>query len=104
MVRSPESLIKESKIGYGWKQINFSVHTNINDVIKEIIQKNGSIGRMSNQVKNYFELKRDDIVIVPLGKKIAIAKVIGTKNYDPQFKGGHGANQINVEFLEKMEK
>ncbi|WP_180027658.1 restriction endonuclease [Acinetobacter sp. YH16032] len=101
MVRSPESLIKENRIGYGWKQVNFSLHQNIKTVIQEIIEKNGSIGRMTNQVKNYFELKSEDIVIVPLGKKIAIAKVIGTKKYDPLFKGGHGANQIDVEFFRK---
>ncbi len=101
MVRSPESLIKENKIGYGWKQVNFSAHQEIKELIKEIIEKNGSIGRMTNQVKNYFELKSEDIVIVPLGKKIAIAKVIGTKNYDPLFKGGHGANQIDVKFFRK---
>lgn len=101
MVRSLESLIKENKIGYGWKQINFSAHEEIKSLIVEIIKKNGSIGRMTNQVKNYFELKNEDIVIVPLGKKIAIAKVIGTKNYDSQFKGGHGANQIDVEFFRK---
>lgn len=101
MVRSPESLIKENKIGYGWKQVNFSAHQEIKELIKEIIEKNGSIGRMTNQVKNYFELKNEDIVIVPLGKKIAIAKVVGTKNYDPLFKGGHGANQIDVKFFRK---
>lgn len=101
MVRSPESLIKENKIGYGWKQINFSAHKNIKSVIEEIIEKNGSIGRMTNQVKNYFEIKSEDIVVVPLGRKIAIAKVVGTKHYDPSFNEGHGANQVEVEFFRK---
>lgn len=104
MVRSPESLIKENKIGYGWKQINFANHVNADSLIKEIIQKNGSIGRMTNQVKNYFNLKQDDIVIVPLGKRIAIATVVGEKFFDPLFTGGHGANQISVEFFKKDNK
>lgn len=104
MVRSPESLIKENKIGYGWKQINFSTHNNVNSLIKDIIEKNGSIGRMTNQVKNYFNLKQDDIVIVPLGKSIAIAKVLGEKFFEPSFTGGHGANQIKVEFFRKDNK
>ena len=101
MVRSPEKLINENKIGYGWKQINFSAHNDTKTVIQEIIEKNGSIGRMTNQVKNYFEIKKGDIVIVPVGKKIAIAQVKGTKYYDDLFKGGHGANQIDVEFFKK---
>lgn len=104
MVRSPESLIKDNKIGYGWKQINFASHDNINSLIKEIIDKNGSIGRMTNQVKNYFNLRKDDIVIVPLGKSIAIAKVIGEKFFEPSFTEGHGANQVRVEFFRKENK
>lgn len=104
MVRSPESLINDNKIGYGWKQINFASHDNINSLIKEIIDKNGSIGRMTNQVKNYFNLREDDIVIVPLGKSIAIAKVIGEKLFEPLFTRGHGANQVRVEFFRKGNK
>lgn len=104
MVRSPEALINENKIGYGWKKINFASHDNINSVIKEIIDINGSIGRMTNQVKNYFNLKKDDIVIVPLGKSIAIAKVLGEKFFESSFTGGHGANQIRVEFFRKENK
>lgn len=104
MVRSPESLINDNKIGYGWKQINFASHDNINSLIKEIIDKNGSIGRMTNQVKNYFNLREDDIVIVPLGKSIAIAKVIGKKLFEPLFTRGHGANQVRVEFFRKGNK
>jgi len=104
MVRSPEALINDNKIGYGWKKINFASHDNINSLIKEIIDTNGSIGRMTNQVKNYFNLKKDDIVIVPLGKSIAIAKVLGEKLFEPSFTGGHGANQIRVEFFRKENK
>jgi restriction system protein len=104
MVRSPEVLINENKIGYGWKQINFASHDNINSLIKEIIVLNGSIGRMTKQVKNYFNLKKDDIVIVPLGKSIAIARVSGEKFFDSSFTGGHGANQIRVEFFRKDNK
>ncbi|HJF28034.1 MAG TPA: restriction endonuclease [Acinetobacter lwoffii] len=104
MVRCPESLIKDNKIGYGWKQINFASHDNINSLIKEIIDKNGSVGRMTNQVKNYFNLRKDDIVIVPLGRSIAIAKVIGEKLFEPSFTGGHGANQVRVEFFRKDNK
>ena len=104
MVRSPEVLINENKIGYGWKQINFASHDNINSLIKEIIDLNGSIGRMTKQVKNYFNLKNDDIVIVPLGKSITIARVSGEKFFDSSFTGGHGANQIRVEFFRKDNK
>ncbi|MFB6330547.1 restriction endonuclease [Acinetobacter variabilis] len=104
MVRSPEILIKDNKIGYGWMHVNFSAHEEIKSLIKDIIEKNGSIGRMTNQVKNYFSLKNGDIVIVPLGKKIAIGRVLGQKYYDPLFKGGHGANQVTVDFFKKENK
>jgi restriction system protein len=59
---------------------------------------------MTKQVKNYFNLKKDDIVIVPLGKSIAIARVSGEKFFDSSFTGGHGANQIRVEFFRKDNK
>ncbi len=84
--------------------VNFSAHEEIKSLIKDIIEKNGSIGRMTNQVKNYFSLKNGDIVIVPLGKKIAIGRVLGQKYYDPLFKGGHGANQVTVDFFKKENK
>lgn len=101
MVRSPKSLINENKIGYGWKHINFSAHNEDKGVIKEIIEKNGTIGRMKNQVKSFFNLKENDIVIVPVGKSIVIGVVDGQKKYDPEFKGGYGANQININFFKK---
>ncbi|CAM4305254.1 restriction endonuclease [Acinetobacter pragensis] len=101
MVRSPEALITESKIGYGWKHINFSEHENTKSLIKEIIDKNGSIGRMKNQVINFFSLKEEDIVLVPVRKSVIIAKVLGGKFYECDFRSGHGANQIMVEYFKK---
>ena len=49
-------------------------------------------------------MKKDDIVIVPLGKNIAIAKVLGEKLFESSFTDGHGANQIRVEFFRKENK
>lgn len=98
MVRSPK-LIKNNQIGYGWNIVDFSQFDNITDLIKQGF-KGVDVGRQTNQIKRYFNLKEGDYVIVPFSGTIAIAEVIGQKSHYPITEGiQYGENRISVRYL-----
>lgn len=98
LVRSP-NLIKESQIGYGWGNVNFSDF----DTFKDLIEKGFAginRGRQTNQIKRFFNLKKGDYVIVPFSGSFAIAEVIGQKSHYPVMKDvPYGENRISVRYL-----
>lgn len=98
LVRSP-NLIKESQIGYGWGSVNFSDFDNFKDLmVKGFAEKD--IGRQTNQIKRFFNLKKGDYVIVPFSGSFAIAEVIGKKSHYPVIEGiPYGENRISVRYL-----
>lgn len=98
MVRSPK-LIKNNQIGYGWGNVNFSKFDNSTDLMKQGF-KDIDVGRQTNQIKRYFNLKEGDYVIVPFSGTIAIAEVIGEKSHQPTTEGiQYGENRISVRYL-----
>ena len=98
MVRSPK-LIKNNQIGYGWGNVNFSQFDNTTDLLKQGF-KGVDVGRQTNQIKRYFNLKEGDYVIVPFSGTIAIAEVIGAKSHYPITEGiQYGENRISVRYL-----
>jgi len=78
-MRSPRELIKADKIGYGWKKVDFSKYDNAEEILKQL-----NAGRRKNQIKRFFNLKKGDIVLVPLHCSIALGVVIGKKSYDEE--------------------
>ena len=98
MVRSPK-LITDNQIGYGWNIVDFSQFDNTSDLINQGF-KGVNVGRQTNQIKRYFNLKQSDYVIVPFSGTIAIAKVIGQKSHYPITEGIlYGENRISVRYL-----
>lgn len=98
MVRSPK-LIKNNQIGYGWGNVDFSQFDNTTDLLKQGF-KGVDVGRQTNQIKRYFNLKKGDYVIVPFSGTIAIAEVIGAKSHYPITEGiQYGENRISVRYL-----
>ncbi len=98
MVRSPK-LIKNNQIGYGWGNVDFSKFDNSTDLMKQGF-KDVDVGRQTNQIKRYFNLKEGDYVIVPFSGTIAIAEVIGERSHYPITKGiQYGENRISVRYL-----
>ena len=78
LVRSARELINQNQIGYGWENINFSIYSSDEDLIEDGFKKQGyNLGRKTKQIKRYFNLKKDDIVIVPVSGAIAIGIVKG---------------------------
>lgn len=98
MVRSPK-LIKNNQIGYGWGNVDFSRFDNSTDLMKQGF-KDVDVGRQTNQIKRYFNLKEGDYVIVPFSGTIAIAEVIGERSHYPITEGiQYGENRISVRYL-----
>lgn len=100
LIRTPQAVIKQDKVGYAWKKVNFSQYQSAKDVISAI--KNAytdGIGRKAKSVKRFFDLKQGDIVVVPLTKSIAIGKVEGTKSYDGSLAKDYVCNLVTVNFF-----
>lgn len=99
LVRTPQSLVRDNKIGIGWASTDFTKFDNPKELIQTLKSKYPKFGRRTKQLTEYFNLKLGDIVVVPTTKSIQIAEVIGEKLFDPNFENGHGANQITVRFF-----
>jgi len=97
LVRSEKKLVKEGFVGYGWP-INFSEYETIEDLLK-IGFKDRNRGRKTNQIKRFFALKKEDLVVVPVYGAIAIARVDGDKSFveNPDIK--FSDNRVKVSFL-----
>jgi restriction system protein len=100
LVRSARELINQNQIGYGWENINFSIYSSDEDLIEDGFKKQGyNLGRKTKQIKRYFNLKKDDIVIVPVSGAIAIGIVKGLKTYHKTPVEGYSNNRIDVKYL-----
>lgn len=101
LVRSPRPLIERGEIGYGWGKINFSEHSSFEQLFqKGFLDKGTPVGRKKNQIKKYFNLKSNDIVVIPTSGAIALAKVEGSKSYNNNSGIKYSENRIKVHFLE----
>jgi len=100
LVRSSRELIDKNQIGYGWGGVDFSSYSSDTDLIELGIKGNNIfLGKKTKQVKRYFNLKKDDIVIVPVSGAIAIAIVEGKKTYYPNPSESYSHNRIDVRYL-----
>lgn len=93
--RSPRILLKENLIGYGWKDIDFSLFNSAELLIKHFKEKGVNYGRQRNQIKRYFNLSSGDIVLVPVQHAVAVCEVVGSKSYNHDAVK-FGANRISV--------
>lgn len=97
LVRSPECLTEDDWIGYGWQRVNFSVFKSATEVIDELLREYGSIGRKRNQITRFFNIKKGDIIVVPVSKHIVIGHASDVKKYEKGI--SYGENRVKVSFL-----
>lgn len=98
LVRSERKLIESAYVGYGWKNVNFSLHSTVELLLKDGF--NGvNIGRKRKQITMFYNLKKDDIVIVPVGGAVAIGIVDGEKTYHQNSDIKNSYNRIKVNFF-----
>jgi len=100
LVRSVKELINKNQIGYGWKGVNFSIYSTDNELIEQGFKQQGyHLGRKTKQIKRYFNLKENDIVVVPVSGAITFAIVEGTKSYVVNPSEEYSNNRIKVKYL-----
>jgi len=97
LVRSEKKLVNQGFVGYGWA-VNFSKYTEIDKLLKEGF-KDINRGRKTNQIKRFFSLKSGDLVVVPVYRAIAIARVDGDKSFVENSDIRFSNNRIKVTFL-----
>ena len=98
LVRSSRALIEKGYVGYGWKDIEFKKYNTVKELI-EIGFKDTHYGRKRKQIQYFYELKKDDIVVVPVSGAIAIGIVEGTKEYEPTTTLAMSENKVKVIFF-----
>jgi len=99
LTRSSRELVNNGFIGYGWMNVKFNTYSSTKNLLEQGFEANGiNYGRKKKQIKRFFELKKDDIVAVPLSKVIAIGIVEGEKTFDDKSKLKFSANRIKVNF------
>jgi restriction system protein len=101
LVRSPVSLLKDGLAGYGWSTVNFSACNSIEELMANFKQQDLAVGRRKKAIKRFYNIKQDDVVIVPMDSACAIGIATNKKLYAPEVK--KGANQIQVEYLKDSE-
>lgn len=101
LVRSPQELVNQGQVGYGWPQVNFSDFETEEELVSSFRTRNIDVGRQLNQIKRFYSIKSGDIVVVPLPGAIAIGYATGTKSYGKGIE--YGENRIGVNFLTHKE-
>jgi restriction system protein len=89
---------EKNVVGIGYDVASFKEYDNAEDIIKEII-KFYPIGRHSNQVRRFKEIKKGDIIIVPLSCSIMLAIANDEEIYDPNCAVRDSENQRSVNFI-----
>ena len=101
LVRSPRSVLKDDWVGYGWGSVNFSNHSSAEELMTAFHERGIGVGRQTNQIKRFFNLKAGDLVVVPTYRAFALGVVEGEKRYVDGIP--YGENQVKVKFYRDKE-
>ncbi|GHA64100.1 restriction endonuclease [Photobacterium aphoticum] len=100
LIRSPKALIKESTVGYGWSKVNFSEYTTASALLKHgFSEKNINIGKKRKQITRYFNIKQDDLLVIPTTKAIILAIASGNKSFLATPLQPNTHNRIHVDYI-----
>ena len=97
LVRTIPELVEKSIVGVGWSALDFSKMADAEEAIQEIAKSYG-IGRRSNQIRRFFNMREDDYVVASLPYSVAIGKASGGLFYDEAYYPKDRANQRQVAF------
>lgn len=102
LIRSPRELVNTSNIGYGWRSVNFSEYDSIQSLLVDGFKhRNINIGRKTNQVKAFYNLKKGDKVLIPLSGSIVFAEIQGVKSFETGI--CFGENRVSANYLKNSE-
>lgn len=98
LVRTIQELVEKNIIGIGWVNYHFNEIKSATEVIN-LVNKDHGIGRRGNQIRRFYEVKENDIIVAPLPHCIAIGRAAGGLLYDEAYYSHDRANQRKVNFL-----
>lgn len=96
LVRTEREFVNKDIVAIGWSWVDFTQHTNANEIISVIGQH---IGRWGNQIRRFVGMKQGDVVVVPLYKSVAIGIATDEMFYSAENKPNDRSNQRGVKFL-----
>lgn len=97
LVRSPLELTRMDQVGYGWSQMNFSEHSSAESLMASFHDRGIEIGRKGNQIRRFFNICADDLIVVPVARAILLARATGEKSFAQDI--AYGENRVGVRFL-----
>lgn len=99
LVRTIQELVEKSTIGVGWSDFDFSSPEYADvEVLVNAIDKDYGIGRRGNQVRRFRQIKKGDVIIVPLPWCVAIGVADDGLFFDNNYYSKDKANQKRVKF------
>lgn len=90
-------------VAVGWSNINFSQFDKPNQVISQLGYLNEispqTAGRHKGQIRRFFEIKKNDRIIVPYWDSVCLAIATGQKKYNQKNGSIDQANEADVNYL-----
>lgn len=102
-----DEFVRKSRVAVGWSDVDFTRNIDNWEKLKEELCKRyysyeglnkSFIGRKTNEVKRFIEMKKGDIIVVPAYRTFYIGHVTGEFFYEEADRIRDLANQLGVEF------
>jgi len=77
LVRSSADLIDKSIVGIGWSDHIFADKSDA----EEAIAADYGVGRWGNQIRRFFAIRDDDLIVAPLPYSVAIGRATGSISF-----------------------
>jgi restriction system protein len=97
LVRSNPDLVEQGLVGVGWSDFNFAEIAEPDEAIDQINNAYG-VGRNANQIRRFFNIAPDDVIVAPLPYSVAIGRATGGLVYSEAHFKNDEANQRRVSF------
>jgi restriction system protein len=97
LVRTTPDLVERGIVGVGWSDFNFAEIANAEETIRQINADYG-IGRWGNQIRRFYQIVGEDVIVAPLPYTVAIGRATGGLFFDQAQYNNDRANQRRVNF------
>jgi predicted Mrr-cat superfamily restriction endonuclease len=99
LARTKRHFADRGLIAIGWSDVDFTQYANAKEIVEAIGNKY-TIGRRTNQIRRFVNMRQGDIIVIPLPLSVAIGFVTDDNLiYSPEDKAKDRANQRCINFL-----
>jgi len=98
LVRTTEELVERGLVGVGWSEFRFDQISNAENAIQAIIDEWGSVRRWANQIRRFYAIRDNDVVVAPVPYAVAIGIATGGLLFDDASVAVDRPNQRRVNF------